>query len=52
MTPMYPTPFVVGADLDGDFEVGVIFVLRDLEGFWEYFVHPAQKIVALHPRSY
>ena len=32
--------FVVGADLGGDFEVGAIFVLEDLEGFWEYLVHP------------
>ncbi len=32
--------FVVGADLGGDYEVGAIFVFEDLDGFWEYLVHP------------
>jgi hypothetical protein len=32
--------FVVGADLGGEFEVGAIFVLEDLDGFWEYLIHP------------
>jgi len=32
--------FIVGADLGGDYEVGAIFVLENLDGFWEYLVHP------------
>lgn len=32
--------FVVGADLGGDYEIGAIFVLEDLDGLWEYLIHP------------
>jgi hypothetical protein len=32
--------FVVGADVGGEFEAGGIFVIEDLDGFWEYLVHP------------
>ena len=33
--------FVVGADLGGDYQYGAIFVIEDLDGFWEYLTHPA-----------
>lgn len=33
--------FVVGADLGGEYESGAIFVIEDLDGFWEYLTHPA-----------
>lgn len=32
--------FVVGVDLGGEFEAGGIFVIEDLDGFWEYLTHP------------
>lgn len=33
--------FVVGRDIGGDFEYGAVFAIEDLDGFWEYLVHPA-----------
>src|SRR5262249_42051984 len=33
--------FVVGRDLGGDFEWGAVYVLEDLDGYWEYLTHPA-----------
>jgi len=33
--------FVVGRDFGGEFEVGAVFVLEDLDGYWEYLMHPA-----------
>lgn len=33
--------FVVGPDLGGDYELGAVFVIEDLEGYWEYLTHPA-----------
>jgi hypothetical protein len=33
--------FVVGPELGGDFEYGAIFVIEDLDGYWEYLTHPA-----------
>ncbi|GGQ82619.1 Dabb family protein [Couchioplanes azureus] len=33
--------FVVGRDFGGDFEYGAVFVLEDLDGYWEYLTHPA-----------
>ncbi|WP_109530088.1 Dabb family protein [Nocardia aurea] len=33
--------FVVGRDYGGEYEWGATFVIEDLEGYWEYLVHPA-----------
>lgn len=33
--------FVVGRDIGGDFEVGAVFALEDLDGYWEYLTHAA-----------
>lgn len=33
--------FVVGRDVGGDYEYGAVFAITDLDGFWEYLVHPA-----------
>ena len=33
--------FVVGPELGGDFEWGAVYVVEDLEGYWEYLTHPA-----------
>jgi stress responsive alpha/beta barrel protein len=33
--------FVVGRDVGGDFAWGATFVLADLDGYWEYLMHPA-----------
>lgn len=33
--------FVVGCDVGGDFVWGATFVLDDLDGYWEYLMHPA-----------
>jgi len=33
--------FVVGRDLGGDFEWAAVYVLEDLDGYWEYLTHPA-----------
>jgi hypothetical protein len=33
--------FVVGRDFGGEFEYGATYVLEDLDGYWEYLVHPA-----------
>jgi len=33
--------FVVGPELGGDFEYGAVFVVEDLDGYWEYLTHPA-----------
>ncbi|MDJ0350626.1 Dabb family protein [Cryobacterium sp. PH29-G1] len=35
------TSFVVGPELGGDFEYGAVFVIDDLDGYWEYLTHPA-----------
>ncbi len=32
--------FIVGPDLGGEFEASGVFVIEDLEGFWEYLTHP------------
>jgi hypothetical protein len=31
----------VGPDLGGEFEWGAVYVLEDLDGYWEYLTHPA-----------
>ena len=33
--------FVVGRDLGGEYEWGAVFAIEDLDGFWEYLMHPA-----------
>ncbi|MFD9700192.1 Dabb family protein [Lentzea sp. NPDC059081] len=35
--------FVVGRDFGGEYEWGATFVIEDLEGYWEYLVHPAHR---------
>lgn len=32
--------FVVGPELGGDFEWGAVYVVEDLEGYWEYLTPP------------
>ncbi|MEU7741154.1 Dabb family protein [Nonomuraea sp. NPDC049158] len=33
--------FVVGRDYGSDFDWGGVFVIEDLDGYWEYLTHPA-----------
>lgn len=33
--------YVVGPDLGGEFEWGAVYVVEDLDGYWEYLTHPA-----------
>ena len=33
--------FIVGRDLGGEYEWGAVFVIEDLDGYWEYLTHPA-----------
>ncbi|OYC98399.1 Dabb family protein [Microbacterium sp. Yaish 1] len=33
--------FVVGPDFGGDFEYGAVFVIDDLDGYWEYLMAPS-----------
>ncbi|RSM75953.1 Dabb family protein [Kibdelosporangium aridum] len=33
--------FIVGRDHGGDYEWAATFVLEDLDGYWEYLIHPA-----------
>src|SRR6516162_10144808 len=33
--------FVVGRDLGVDFEWAAVYVVEDLDGYWEYLTHPA-----------
>ena len=33
--------FLVGREIGGDFEWGATFVFEDLDGYWEYLMHPA-----------
>jgi len=33
--------FVVGPALGGEFEWGAVYVVEDLDGYWEYLIHPA-----------
>jgi hypothetical protein len=35
------TSFVVGPDFGGEFEWGAVFAIEDLDGYWEYLMHPA-----------
>ncbi|KAA8882063.1 Dabb family protein [Nocardia colli] len=33
--------FTVGPDHGGEYDYGAVYVLDDLDGYWEYLVHPA-----------
>lgn len=33
--------FIVGPEFGGDFQWGALFVIEDLDGYWEYLIHPA-----------
>ncbi|EYT82071.1 stress responsive protein [Streptomyces sp. Tu 6176] len=33
--------YVVGRDVGGPFEYGAVFVLEDLDGYWEYLMAPS-----------
>jgi hypothetical protein len=33
--------YVVGQDIGSDHDFGAVFVLDDLDAYWEYLVHPA-----------
>lgn len=33
--------YVVGRELGGDFELAAVYVVDDLDGYWEYLTHPA-----------
>jgi hypothetical protein len=35
--------YVVGRDHGGEYEWGATFVIEDLEGYWEYLIHPAHR---------
>ncbi|MCF4122592.1 Dabb family protein [Antribacter sp. KLBMP9083] len=35
--------FVVGRDFGGEYEWGATFMIEDLQGYWEYLVHPAHR---------
>ncbi|WP_328606936.1 Dabb family protein [Amycolatopsis sp. NBC_00345] len=32
--------FVVGRDFGGEFDWSGVFVIEDLDGYWEYLTHP------------
>ncbi|ADB33495.1 Stress responsive alpha-beta barrel domain protein [Kribbella flavida DSM 17836] len=32
--------FVVGRDYGGEYEWGAMFAIEDLDGYWEYLIHP------------
>jgi hypothetical protein len=34
------TTSVVGPDIGGEYEWGAVFAVKDLQGYWEYLVHP------------
>ncbi|GAB7048351.1 Dabb family protein [Catenuloplanes indicus] len=33
--------FTVGRDYGGEYEWGAVFTIDDLDGYWEYLIHPA-----------
>ncbi|MFE0149842.1 Dabb family protein [Nonomuraea sp. NPDC059007] len=33
--------YVVGKDIGGEFEYGAVFVIEDLDGYWEYLMAPS-----------
>src|SRR5262245_66593411 len=32
--------YVVGPELGGEFEYSAVYVVEDLDGYWEYLTHP------------
>jgi hypothetical protein len=35
--------FLVGPDIGGEYEWGGVYVIKDLDGYWEYLKHPAHR---------
>ena len=35
--------FVVGQDVGGEYDWGATYVIKDLDGYWEYLKHPAHR---------
>lgn len=35
--------FVVGPDIGGEYTWGATYVIKDLDGYWEYLKHPAHR---------
>lgn len=35
--------FTVGRDYGGEYEWGAVFMIDDLDGYWEYLIHPAHR---------
>ncbi|HEX6923808.1 MAG TPA: Dabb family protein [Longimicrobiaceae bacterium] len=33
--------FIVGHDIGGEYEFAATYVIEDLDGYWEYLIHPA-----------
>ncbi len=33
--------YVVGSEFGGEFEYGAVYVVEDLDGYWQYLEHPA-----------
>ena len=33
--------FIVGRDFGGEYEIGATYVIENLDGYWEYLIHPA-----------
>ncbi|WP_433435799.1 Dabb family protein [Nonomuraea sp. CA-141351] len=33
--------FIVGRDIGGEYEFAATYVIEDLDGYWEYLIHPA-----------
>lgn len=33
--------FAVGAEYGGEYQFGAVFQIEDLDGYWEYLIHPA-----------
>ncbi|MBO2447932.1 Dabb family protein [Actinomadura barringtoniae] len=33
--------FIVGRDFGGEYEWGATFLINDIDGFWDYLIHPA-----------
>ncbi|MFJ8580910.1 Dabb family protein [Micromonospora sp. NPDC093277] len=33
--------FIVGRDFGGEYEIAAIYAIEDLEGYWQYLIHPA-----------
>jgi hypothetical protein len=33
--------FIVGHDIGGEYEIAATYVIEDLDGYWEYLMHPS-----------